>query len=56
MSELASVSVSAFPTPEIEAGFTARPVGSGQLLQCQNGSTYISNSAMSVRKSYTWSR
>jgi len=51
VSELASVSVSAFPTPEIEAGFTIRRIGSDHSLLYPNGSTYASTSAMSVRKS-----
>jgi len=56
VSELAFVPVSAFPTPEIEAGFTATQVGSDHFLLYQNGSTDASTSAMSVRKSEVWSR
>lgn len=51
MSEFASISVSAFPTPEIKARFTTKRVGSDHFLLYQNGSTDASTSAMSVRKS-----
>ena len=52
VTELASVSVFAFPAFEIEAGLTTRQAGSGHfLLLYQTGSTYAVKSAISARKS-----
>ena len=56
MSELASVSVSAIPTHEIEAGFTARQAGSGYFLLSSKGFTYAFTSAISDRKRRAWDR
>lgn len=51
VTELASVSIFAFPAYEIEAGFTTRQARSDHVLLYQIGFTYALESAISVRTS-----